>query len=437
MLSRPVLILCPLLFLYLAIVLLTPPSATPFRDEAEYLDFAKNLTQGYYSPTTASDVDLWFGPGLPIVLAPLVALGASLTVLRLVGPLLLFFMVVMFYRLLRLYTRPRVALGCAYALGLYFPFFIVLRTVHSEPLVLFLIVTWMYMSVRYLRDGGRHFLIVGGIALGWVALTRLAFGWVVAIVLLIFVILSVVFRHRVALRRSAFIYTIALVICVPWLLYTFSLSGHIFYWGNSGGLSLYWISSTNTQNLGDWFSFQSVFIRPELASHRPLFETLTQLDPIARDVALQNAAINNIRSNPIKFLQNVFANISRLWFSFPFSFTQQKLTTLFYLIPNSFILMLLILCIPVLFIKRRAVKPEAVSFILFAGAGFGLHALLSAYARMLLPIIPMLLWLIFYTFTNHIQIKLIAGQAVMSTPPNLVTAYISSADKPDLEVESL
>jgi hypothetical protein len=231
----------------------------------------------------------------------------------------------------------------------------------------------------------------------------------------VFVVISLIFRHRVALRRCAYIYAVALLTCVPWLLYTYSLSGHVFYWGNSGGLSLYWMSSTDKQNQGDWFTYRSVFTRPELAVHRPFFETIDTLDPIARDAALQTAAINNIRSNPLKFAQNVAANISRLWFSFPYSFTQQKLTTLFYMIPNSLILLLLVFCIPVLVLQWRSVRPEALSFLLFAGAGFGLHALLSAYARMLLPIVPVLLWAIFYALTNHVQIKFTAPQRVTST----------------------
>src|SRR5262249_2467752 len=146
----------------------------------------------------------------------------------------------------------------------------------------------------------------------------------------------------------------------------------------------------------------------------PYFEELAKLDPIARDAALQAAAIENIRSKPLKYLQNVIANVSRLWFSFPYSFTQQKVTTLFYLIPNSFLLVSLIFCIPILVIQWRKLAPETLLFSLFAITAFGLHALLSAYARMLTPIVPILLWLVFYTVAC--QVKISFRQAVELQP---------------------
>ena len=48
--------------------------------------------------------------------------------------------------------------------------------------------------------------------------------------------------------------------------------------------------------------------------------------------------IENIKTHPKKFMRNVAANISRMCFSFPYSYTPQKLTTLFYVLPNAFLL---------------------------------------------------------------------------------------------------
>src|SRR5262249_14819408 len=133
MVSRQSLFLLPLLVLYIIVTLIKPPSNVPIADEARYLNFSQNLTHGYYSPTNSADIDLWFGPGLPIVLIPLVAIGAPLTLIRLTGPLFLFLAVVMFYRLMGLYVRPLFALGCAYIFGLYLPFLVLLRILYSEP----------------------------------------------------------------------------------------------------------------------------------------------------------------------------------------------------------------------------------------------------------------------------------------------------------------
>ena len=61
----------PLLVLYL-ILICTFAKDSFHGDEADYVRFAKNLSHGYYSPPDM--VDLWFGPGYPLVLLPFVLL---------------------------------------------------------------------------------------------------------------------------------------------------------------------------------------------------------------------------------------------------------------------------------------------------------------------------------------------------------------------------
>ena len=78
--------------------------------------------------------DLWFGPGLPALLAPLVAVGAPVSVLRLTSVFVLFAAVLLMYVLARERWGPRVGLLAAYAFGLYLPFFNLLSNLHSEVL---------------------------------------------------------------------------------------------------------------------------------------------------------------------------------------------------------------------------------------------------------------------------------------------------------------
>ncbi len=55
--------------------------------------------------------------------------------------------------------------------------------------------------------------------------------------------------------RKAFQVTLlAFLFTVPWLIYTYSLTGRVFYWSNSGGANLYWMSSSATGEWGDWFN---------------------------------------------------------------------------------------------------------------------------------------------------------------------------------------
>src|SRR4051794_4746591 len=95
--------LLPLLVLYLAATYVPHGGGG---DEGNYLWYASNLTHGYLADTAthAPNRYLWHGPGLPAVLAPLVALGLPATVSRIVDPLFLFGMVVVFRRLVGLYV---------------------------------------------------------------------------------------------------------------------------------------------------------------------------------------------------------------------------------------------------------------------------------------------------------------------------------------------
>jgi hypothetical protein len=82
--------------------------------------------------------------------------------------------------------------------------------------------------------------------------------------------------------------------CVPYLLYTHSLTGRTFYWGTNGGMSLYWISTPYPSELGSWFSVTDVKEKPELAPHREFFAKLEQLSDVERDDALKKQAVYNI-----------------------------------------------------------------------------------------------------------------------------------------------
>ena len=141
MTRRELALLIPLLALYLAAWAFFP--ARP-DDEASYVVLAERLTDGYYvtgdddailDPDPASP-DLWFGPGLPALLAPLVAVDAPLSVLRLTSVAVLFAAVLLFYVLARERWGPRVGVVAAYALGLYIPFLGLLSNLHSEVLTM-------------------------------------------------------------------------------------------------------------------------------------------------------------------------------------------------------------------------------------------------------------------------------------------------------------
>lgn len=399
--------LAPLLPLYVLMSVWFPRRPS---DERNYLVLAQNLLDGQFTglgwrpaepfaSPDPSNPDLWFGPGLPLLLTPLVGLDLPVEVVRLVGPVCLFLAVVVFQELLRLYVGRREAMLGALALGLYVPFYVLLPNLHSEPPAILFLVTMLYGLARFARSGGYPSAILAAGAAAGLALTRVAFGWVVTAMIVACLLAWLVSRRRAWLRFAA-VYALALALCAPWLLYTHSVTERFFLWGNSGSLSLYWMSSPYRQDLGDWRggAREIVVSDPRLVHHREFFREIGRLDPMEQNRRLERRALENIRGDPLKFARNVTANTSRMLFGFPFSDKRETLKTLYYLLPNSVILWAAAGALVVLVRRRVALPVEGVAFLLFGGLAFGLHSVLAAYPRMLAPLVPILLWFVVFAF---------------------------------------
>jgi hypothetical protein len=210
--------------------------------------------------------------------------------------------------------------------------------------------------------------------------------------------------RRRAVLRVAGVYTLALAFCLPWLAFTYSVTDRVLVWGNSGSLSLYWMSSPHPQDLGDWRggAYEIVVTDPALAHHRDLFLELAPLDPAEQNRRLEEEAIENIRGSPGKFAENVAANVSRMVFGFPFSGKPETLNTLFYLVPNSIILWAVVGCAVLVARRPRPFPFEGVAFAAFAGFGLALHSVLAAFPRMFMPLIPIALWFVFFTVGTRV-----------------------------------
>jgi 4-amino-4-deoxy-L-arabinose transferase-like glycosyltransferase len=397
----------PLLGIFVLATFFFPLRAS---DERNYVELAHNLLAGHFAglgwrPATPygtsadpANPDLWFGPGLPGALSPLVALDLPIEVLRLTGALFLFGAVLVFHRLLRLHVGKGTSLLGAYALGAYFPFYLLLPTIHSEPLAILLIVAMLYLLSRYLAGGRHAYGVAAAAAAAGVALTRVAYGWVLTGMVVAFGLWWLVSRRRMVLRVVG-VFALALAFCLPWLAFTHSVTDRFFVWGNSGSLSLYWMSSPYPQDLGDWRggAYEVVVTDAKLAHHRDFFLELAPLDPTEQNRRLEQRAIENIRGSPGKFAENVAANVSRMFFGFPFSAKPETLNTLFYLVPNSIILWGVLGCALLVARQPGSFPPEGIVFAAFAVFGLALHAVLAAFPRMLMPLIPIALWFVFHT----------------------------------------
>jgi hypothetical protein len=88
--------------------------------------------------------------------------------------------------------------------------------------------------------------------------------------------------------------------------------------------------------------------------------------------------------------------VGRLLFSYPFSYTPQKISTYFYLLPNMFLVVFLVGSVYPAVLKRTTIPYEIYALLFFALIVMGGTSLLSAYDRQFRPLVPIfLLWLSF------------------------------------------
>lgn len=393
----------PLLLLYIIIVLIASNSNF-IGDEGRYVKFAFNLTKGYYSPSDPYRLDLWNGPGYPMVLLPFALFKLPWITAKLLNAFFLFGAVIYFYNTLQFYTSEHSARYLSFIFGIY-PLF--LRYIHrllTEQLAVFLVCGVLFHFTKLHRHTKTSWIqiLVVSLYLSYLALTKVLFGYVILICLILF-LLVYLWKRKNTLKKVALIYLFALIWCTPYLVYTYSLTGKIFYWSNGGGIALYVMSSIYEDELGD---LRVPYVM-ESENHQKFFAQLREKDltNVQWDEAVKKKAIENIIGHPVKYLKNWIANIGRLLFNYPYSYTPQKLSTYFYLIPNMFLVAFAIVSIYFSFIGRRLIPPEIYYLLIFALIAFGGSSLVYGENRYFTPLVPVFTLWISFTLTNIVKIE--------------------------------
>ena len=387
------LLILPVLYLALA---LTGWSRAPVHDEIRYLDLAARAAPGVKAPV--GELSLRLNPGYGLFLSPFVAMRLNHGLLRVLNAALLFGAVVCFRRFLLNVVTPLRALAGAWLLGLYFPLWKHLPMLMSEILAVCLVCFALWSWSEVLRAEPRRWgwMIAAAFGLAGLCLTRVIFGYVTLACGLFWLVLALARRTRRGPSRLAVVHILALFLCLPWLCVTYTKTHRFFCWSSSGGLSLYWMTTPFPGEWGDWHAPENVLTNGRMVHHRPVFEAAEKLPEGERDATYKQAAMRNLRERPLRYAVNLAANVSRMFFSFPYTHTPQKLSTLFYVLPNALLLSLLLAGCAGLRRMTRAEAAAVFPYALFGAAGFAGSALLSAYARMLFPLVPVILLIILY-----------------------------------------
>jgi hypothetical protein len=404
-------IFLPLLIIYFGFTLIS--SKNEFvQDEGRYVQYATNLSNGYYADGNLNIVN---GPGYPIVLLPFVLLKIKLIYAKLLNCAFLFLGLVYIYKTISNYVSKRNGLIIIYAVGLFPLLLINLIYLQSDALAFFLVCGFCYHLHLFLNTESINWksLLITSFYMSSIALTRTIFGYVILFSLLIIVSVFI-FKRKNYFKKTILVFVLSLIFCLPYLIYTFSLTGKLYYWSTNGGDTVYWLSTPYEYENGDWYAPKVVFntgiIKEE---HRIFFRKIDSLNAIQKDEAFRAVAISNIVNHPQKFIKNWLSNVGRFIFNYPYtydpfnnSYDRQKITTYMYMLPNMFLFVLLIISFYIAFKARRILSHEILILSLIGLIYIWGSTLASAIIRFFLAAIPFIIIWLSYIYSSCIKITI-------------------------------
>jgi len=394
--------LLPLFVLYCIVFAFTANNSLENEgDESRYAMYAENLLKGFYAPEGRF---LWNGPGYPLILTPFAYFKVPWIYAKMMNTAFLFAAVCAFYAIIRHFMSQKIAIFFAYLFGLYPPFLAQMWFLLTEQFVIMQVTVFALLTFKWLESKKFKYLILAGVVCGYLALTKVFFAQVVEAMLVLCIIFM--FWSRTA-RRMWAVYLLGLIVCTPYLFYTYRLTGKLFYWANSGGELAYWETSLEPGDYGSWFSPEDVMNRQELSGHRAFYEKIKDLDYVERDKAFKKKALENVKQNPKKVLLNLFSNAGRLFLNYPFSYKYQNPKTLLYMFPNSLLFAAIIFSIYPLIKFRRQLPESIVNACVVSVVFIGGALLIYSEARFLCTIAAFIFIVIAYAATNLMKVEII------------------------------
>jgi Dolichyl-phosphate-mannose-protein mannosyltransferase len=423
---NPFLVFLPFLLLDIIIVFKFR-SFSSAGDGPRYITFAQHLLHGFYSPPPPA-IDLWNGPGYPIILMPFVWLKLPLICITLLNALFHYASMVFLYKTTLRISSPRYAL----LFGLLWAFYLVayeqLPYVSTEPFVMFLFMLIAYTLVKGVEEKNLRASVLCGLSLGWLALVKVIFGYIIIALLLFYIFRFLIKKGQRFYLRFVFISLLALTVNLPYLIYTYQLTGKLLYWGNSGGMSLYWMSTPFANEFGDWqppdlnyllkaptdthpfkgadtsnIKYQA--FQELVNNHQQDYSEFNSKTGVAKDDAFKHKAVENIKKNPGKFLRNCVSNFGRLIFNVPYTWKFQDPTMLVRILFNSVVFTFILITSLITILRWKKIIPLIKFLIILLLVYLAASLIVSAYSRMFYIVVPVIFVWMAYIFYNFINIS--------------------------------
>lgn len=418
-LNNPYLLFSPFLVVFTIYVFLQPTDGI-FGDQPRYLEYAQNLIHGFYS-SPAPDISLINGPGYPIIIMPFLALKLPLIIIALLNPFFYYFSIIFLYKALKEIVAFNYVIIFSMAWACYFIAYRNIPFIATETFTYLLISILTHSIFRAFRQENAlstmNYIILSGITLGYLVLTKMIFGHVLTFMLVGGGILWIINRNNHNYRKGLIILLIAFITTLPYILYTYNLTGRILYWG-TGSNNLYWMSTPFEGEYGDWQTnlnlnttkMSNYNIRGAdsilRAHHQEDFNEIMKHKGLEQDDLYKKLSIQNIKSNPLKYSQNIIYNMGRLIFHFPFSHAIQQPKILILFPIHGLLLTFILFSIIPTYLNWKKVPFSLKFLLILIFLYFGASLLVSALVRMFTIIVPILLLWIAYIFQNTMKINL-------------------------------
>ena len=400
-------------------------------DAPRYLQFADNLLHGFYSDP--QDINLWNGPGYPLILVPFVALKQPLWVIATANAFFMYFSVVYVYKAVYLFKKTALAFCMAALWGCYYPAIAHVPAIITESFAFFLISLFGYCVLQYSKSPSVKRLICSSAVLAFLILVKVAFAYVAVCMLAISVFLCLVKTLRLEVARYAYVCLLSLVFCIPYLVYTYSLTGKFFCWATSSGAQLIWLTSPYPDELGDWLfvdckSKNPILTKDDFAEllegsdrmeainrvnwhflyprHKNFFDATDNMPQVEADKYFKEVSIANIKENPLKFVKNYVANITRMFFYTGFSdlSIESKWYKGVYTFPNAVLFTALLAVSIITVIRLRGFDATVLMLAITFFVYFGGSSLVSALPRQLSLGVPLVVIWVGYVLGRYVRI---------------------------------
>ena len=142
------------------------------------------------------------------------------------------------------------------------------------------------------------------------------------------------------------------------------------------------------------------------AHHQKDYDEIYKYSGVEQDDAFKKIAFKNIRSHPLKYLQNCFYNVGRLIFHYPFSQAVQRPKLLLIFPANGIILTLMLFSLIPTFKNWKKISYPVRYMLVFVFLYLGASTMVTAYVRMFTIIVPVLLFWFAYIMDKTIKFNI-------------------------------